>query len=73
VAADELHTLEGIVAQVTLSDAADSRQSPLALPNGKLHTSLLYQLLAPSKLLMLRPKLSGTASRRPVCSSSGGW
>jgi hypothetical protein len=51
VAADELRVVEDIVAQVTLSDDADSRQSPLALPNGKLHTSLLYQLLAPQQVV----------------------
>lgn len=46
-AREELHALESIVAGTDLSEEPDCRTSPLILPNGKLQTSLVYQLLAP--------------------------
>jgi hypothetical protein len=72
VAADELRALEDIVAQVTLSDDTDSRQSPLALPNGKLHTSLLYQLLAPQQAVDAAAKAVWD-SVTPPCVQFFGW
>jgi hypothetical protein len=41
-ACDELHALEEIVADTVLTSDADARLSPLLLPDGRLHSSMLY-------------------------------
>jgi hypothetical protein len=43
----ELHTLEEIITDTVLTSDVDARLSPLLLLDGKLHSSMLYQLLTP--------------------------